>query len=180
LETRKTIVMLLVISLVSAVGAVIVYFQTPSIQKQYQMLQIGTASMEPALMQGSYIMVDSNVNLEDLSADYPNSDIIVFHKPGAPDSLVAHRIVAEEEINGTICFYTKGDANGVKYPATPNSSDYDPWVVSPDLLVGKVVTDTDNSQTVTLTLVFRILLGVSIAAALTSLGAYAFAKLRKK
>jgi len=180
LETKKTIVMLLVISLVSAVGAVILYFQTPSTQKQYQMMQISTASMEPALMQGSYIMVDPNVNPEDLNADYPDSDIIVFHRPGDPDSLIAHRIVAKEEINGTTCFYTKGDANGAKYPATVNSSDYDPWVVSPDLLVGKVVTDTDSSQMVPLTLGFRVLLIVSIVAGVTSLGVYVYARLRKK
>jgi hypothetical protein len=76
--------MLLAISLVCAVGAVIVYFQTPSIQSQHQIMRIGTTSMEPTLMQCAIIMVDLNVNIADLKTDYLNSDIIAFHHPNNP------------------------------------------------------------------------------------------------
>jgi hypothetical protein len=55
-----------------------------------------------------------------------------------------HRIVAKEERNGVLYFYTKGDGNGAnKWPSTPSSSDYDPWNdrqgVPENLVVGKVV-----------------------------------------
>jgi signal peptidase I len=90
------------------------------------------------------LIIVQGVNPADLSADYPNSDIIVFHRPGDPDELIVHRIVAKEERDGTLYFYTKGDGNGVnKWPSTPTSSEYDPWNdrqgVPEDLVVGKVV-----------------------------------------
>jgi signal peptidase I len=90
------------------------------------------------------LIIVQGVNPADLSADYPNSDIIVFHKPNDSEDLIVHRIVSKEERNGTLYFYTKGDGNGVnKWPSTPSSSDYDPWNdgqgVPENLVVGKVV-----------------------------------------
>jgi signal peptidase I len=89
------------------------------------------------------LIIVQGVNPADLSADYPNSDIIVFHKPSDLEDLIVHRIVAKEERNGTLYFYTKGDGNGInKWPSTPTSSEYDPWneqAVPEDLVVGKVV-----------------------------------------
>jgi signal peptidase I len=90
------------------------------------------------------LIIVQGVNPADLSADYPNSDIIVFHKPSYPDELIVHRIVAKEERDGAVYFYTKGDGNGVnKWPSTPTSSEYDPWNsgqgVPEDLVVGKVL-----------------------------------------
>ena len=90
------------------------------------------------------LIIVQGVNPADLNADYPNSDIIVFHKPGDPEELIVHRLVAKEERDGALYFYTKGDGNGVnKWPSTPSSSDYDPWNdrqgVPENLVVGKVV-----------------------------------------
>jgi signal peptidase I len=90
------------------------------------------------------LIIVQGVNPADLNADYPNSDIIVFHKPGDPEELIVHRIVAKEERDGVLYFYTKGDGNGAnKWPSTPSSSDYDPWNdrqgVPENLVVGKVV-----------------------------------------
>jgi len=90
------------------------------------------------------LIIVQGVNPADLNADYPNSDIIVFHKPSDPEELIVHRIVAEEERDDVLYFYTKGDGNGAnKWPSTPSSSEYDPWNdrqgVPEDLVVGKVV-----------------------------------------
>jgi hypothetical protein len=98
------------------------------------------------------LIIVQGVNPADLNADYPNSDIIVFHKPGDPEELIVHRIVAKEVINGTIYFRTKGDGNSnTKWPNIPTPSEYDPWVesipgeenaipgVSENNVVGKVV-----------------------------------------
>jgi len=132
-------------------------------------------------MQGSYVLVDPNINPADLNANYPDSDIIMFHNPDNPNQLIVHRIVAKVEVNGTTCFYTKADADGTKYPAVPNPSEYDRWeAVSSDLIVGKVVTDNTNSQMVPLTMGFWALVFISIATGLLSLGLYLFARLRKK
>jgi signal peptidase I len=175
-------VILLVISLMSAVGAVVLYFQTPSVQRHYQMISFSSASMEPTIMKGSVVLVDPNINPADLSANYPNSDIIVFHNPGNPSQLIVHRIVANVEINGTTCFYTKADAVGIsKYPAMPSTTDYDPWgAVPPNLIVGKVVFDSANSQMVPLTMGFWALVLISIATGVSSLGLYVLNRLRKK
>jgi signal peptidase I len=87
------------------------------------------------------MIIIQGVNPADLSADYPNSDIIVFHKPTDPSDLIVHRIVAKEVIDGKIYFYTKGDGNPVdRWPNALQPSDHDPWgKVSEDLVVGKVI-----------------------------------------
>lgn len=88
------------------------------------------------------LIIIQGVNPADLNADYPNSDIIVFHKPTDPDELIVHRIAAKEVgEDGTIYFYTKGDGNPVnKWPNTIRPSEYDPWgKVSENLVVGKVI-----------------------------------------
>ncbi|HKZ88330.1 MAG TPA: hypothetical protein VJ066_04110 [Candidatus Bathyarchaeia archaeon] len=90
------------------------------------------------------IIVIQGVDPKDLNANYPNSDIIVYQNPWYPtdpDAKIVHRIVAKEEINGTLYFYTKGDGNGAdKWPNTPDRSEYDPWSPVPaNLIYGKVV-----------------------------------------
>lgn len=92
------------------------------------------------LHKGDLIIIQG-VNPADLNADYPNSDIIVFHRPTDPNDLIVHRIAAEEVIDGKIYFYTKGDGNPVdKWPNAIQPSEYDPWgKVSADLVVGKVI-----------------------------------------
>ncbi|MFB3889557.1 MAG: hypothetical protein ACE14S_08700 [Candidatus Bathyarchaeia archaeon] len=97
------------------------------------------------------IIVIQGVNPRELNANYPNSDIIVFHRPGLPDELIVHRIVKTEEINGKLYFYTKGDGNSPPdtWPTIPQPYEYDQWytgnmgvpqgAVSEDLVVGKVI-----------------------------------------
>jgi signal peptidase I len=92
------------------------------------------------------LIIVQGVNPQDLNTNYPNSDIIVFHEPDNPNELIVHRIVAVDDVNGTLYFRTKGDGNSpVKWPNTPSPSEYDPWEtngvpgVRQDLVVGKVV-----------------------------------------
>jgi signal peptidase I len=89
------------------------------------------------------LIVVQGVNPEDLNTNYPNSDIIVFHEPNQPSTLIVHRIISEQEINGTHYFKTKGDGNGNDWPATPEYG-MDSWPSYPngvpqDLVVGKVI-----------------------------------------
>ena len=96
---------------------------------------------EPTLHVDDLIVIEA-VNPEDLNADYPNSDIITFSRPGgAIDDLITHRIAAKEVVDGELFFYTKGDGNPVnKWPDPTNENEYDPWGrVSADRIVGKVV-----------------------------------------
>ena len=92
------------------------------------------------------LIIVQGVASEDLNSNYPDSDIIVFHKPDNRDELVVHRIVDKEVKNGELYFYTKGDGNGInKWPETPSTAEYDPWRtdgvqgIREDLVVGKVV-----------------------------------------
>ena len=98
------------------------------------------------LHKGDLIIVQG-VDPRELSTNYPDSDIIVFHEPDDPDDLIVHRIVAVDEIDGKLYFRTKGDGNShVKWPDTPSISEYDPWEtegvpgIREDLVVGKVIT----------------------------------------
>ena len=71
------------------------------------------------------IIIVQGVNPADLNANYPNSDIIIYRNPSDPDTLIVHRIVSKQEINGTWYFQTKGDGNGQQWPATPSPDQYD-------------------------------------------------------
>jgi signal peptidase I len=92
------------------------------------------------------IIIVQGVNPKDLNTKYPNSDIIVFHdpEPGFYNTLIVHRIIGSEDVNGTIYFLTKGDGNGNPWPQKP-TSDLDPWDgsnppgVPASMVVGKVV-----------------------------------------
>lgn len=92
------------------------------------------------------IIVVQGVNIEDLNANYPNSDIIVFHSP-ATDELIVHRIISKETVNGVTYFETKGDGNGSPdtWPKTITGAGLDPWDynnspgVPQNLVVGKVI-----------------------------------------
>ena len=85
------------------------------------------------------LIIVQGVNPADLNADYPNSDVIVYHRPTNPEELIVHRIVSKNERNGTIYFRTEGDGNGMlKWPNAPDQTDtWSPF--SEDLVVGKVV-----------------------------------------
>ncbi len=87
------------------------------------------------------VLIIQGVNPADLNTNYPNSDIIVYRDP-ASNKLIVHRIVSEQDINGTRYFKTKGDANGpIFWPDQPNYYDDIPDVkgVPQDLVVGRVV-----------------------------------------
>ena len=90
------------------------------------------------------IIIIQGVNPKDLNTNYPNSDIIVFHEPGDPSTLIVHRIVSAEVVNGTTYFITKGDGNGNPWPQTPQTG-FDPWDgnnppgVPASMVVGRVI-----------------------------------------
>ena len=97
------------------------------------------------------IIIVQGINPKDLNTNYPNSDIIVFHRPDNPDELIVHRIVSTVTIDHKLYFFTKGDGNSPPdtWPTIPQSYEYDSWfsgnlsipqgAVSQDLVVGKVV-----------------------------------------
>jgi signal peptidase I len=87
------------------------------------------------------IIIIQQMKPEDLKANYPNSDIIVYRNPTGVTPIV-HRIVEKQEINGTLYFKTKGDGNGpILWPAMPNSYDNIPDAkgVPQNLIEGKVI-----------------------------------------
>ena len=72
------------------------------------------------------IIIIQGVNPKDLNTNYPNSDIIVYQKPDELSSTpIVHRIVAVDNVNGTLYFQTKGDGNGQKWPSVPTPLMYD-------------------------------------------------------
>ncbi len=92
------------------------------------------------------LLVLQGLNPNDYNTNYPYSDIIVFHEAADPATLIVHRIVAASEINGIMYFHTKGDGNGVKWPAPVTSTEqYDPPNIEPpegvaqDKVVGRVI-----------------------------------------
>ena len=90
------------------------------------------------------IIIIQGVDSEDLNANYPNSDIIVFHNPDLQSELIVHRIIGTTTVNGTIYFQTKGDGNGNPWPQEPVSgfdrwNSFSPPGVPETMVVGKVI-----------------------------------------
>ncbi len=94
------------------------------------------------------IIIIEGVKAEDINANYPNSDIIVYQNPTNPtDTPIVHRVVAKYQVDGVWYFQTKGDGNPSQdWPANVTSADYDSnqlWHtgqgVPEDLVLGKVV-----------------------------------------
>jgi signal peptidase I len=97
-------------------------------------------SFAQTLHKGDIIIIQA-VNPADLSANYPNSDIIVYRNPNGVTPIV-HRIVDKQEMDGKLYFKTKGDGNGpVTWPAIPNYYDNIPDTkgVPQNLIEGKVI-----------------------------------------
>jgi signal peptidase I len=105
-------------------------------------------TFERTLHRGDLIIIQY-VDPKTLNANYPNSDIIVYHRPDNPSELIVHRIINETVIDGKLYFFTKGDGNPPVY--WPNYQDgmYDRWynsnssipigAISQDFIEGKVI-----------------------------------------
>jgi len=173
----KTVKKILLIALgLSLIGAVFFYIQSnPYViygEENTEVINVASSSMEPTIVTGNSVLVDKKVNPSELSADYPNSDIIAFKKPSNLEVIIVHRIVAKDERGDTSYFYTKGDGNGFnKYPAIPTPAEYDPWNggqgIPEDLVIGKVI-DT-NYPTMPYTIGFWLLIIISIIAGIALL-----------
>ena len=94
------------------------------------------------------IIIVQRVDPKDLNTNYPNSDIIVYQNPtNLHDTPIVHRIVAVDNINGTLYFQTKGDGNGQQWPKVPSPQQYDSNSIYPgngqgvpqNLVEGKVI-----------------------------------------
>ena len=91
------------------------------------------------------LLVLQGLDPKDYNGDYPGSDIIVFHEASDPATLIVHRIAAVDDINGALYFHTKGDGNGVRWPAALTPSMYDSYPIEPpegvaqDKIVGRVI-----------------------------------------
>ncbi len=112
------------------IGVIAIYFLTiVSFQvvfgTQTPFMVVVSNSMYPTLKINDIIIV-KNVPIDEIKV----GDIIVFKSPLNPQTPIVHRVInIIEDMGGSKIFITKGDNN-----PTP-----DPWTVSEDLILGKVV-----------------------------------------
>ncbi len=115
---------------------------------------VESRSMEPTLKPGDLIVV-KGVKPGELKV----GDIILFKDPLGRGRYIVHRIVGIVVNNGRVFYRTKGD----------NNPSPDPWKVSEDLVVGKVVwvipylgyislASGPNKATIAFILIFMIIL----------------------
>lgn len=103
-------------------------------------------NFEQTIHVGDIIIIEG-IDADQISADYPNSDVIVYLNPTNPTATpIVHRVVAKYQIDGTWYFQTKGDGNDEPWPTAVSSSEYDSntlWHtgqgVPENLVLGKVV-----------------------------------------
>lgn len=101
---------------------------------------------DPTLHIGDLIII-KGINPSDINASqYPNGDIIIFHRPkgssSVADDLIVHRAIEKVVHNGLVYFKTKGDGN---YGADNWGNDYRGenytlnGMISEKMVVGKVI-----------------------------------------
>ena len=73
----------------------------------FEAFYVRSGSMSPAIPVGA-LVVATRASAGDLRP----GDVIVFHRPDRPQTLIVHRIAAVEESASGRVFVTKGDANG--------------------------------------------------------------------
>jgi signal peptidase len=79
----------------------------------YKLYIVLSGSMRPVFDAGSMVAV-KDVD----TSKIPVGSIITFKNPDHPDMIVTHRVVAIQNVQGSIKYVTKGDANNVA-DATP-------------------------------------------------------------
>ena len=92
---------------------------------------------KPTLHVGDLIIVQGVDPEEINAANYPDGDIIVFHRSYAGDDLIVHRAIQKQTKDNKTYFRTKGDGNG----SADDHRGEDTWngMISEDLVVGKVI-----------------------------------------
>lgn len=86
----------------SVIALIIVIILVSGVAK-YQVIAIGSDSMQPVFEYGDAILL-KKINPEEIR----NNDIIVFNRDGV---IVSHRVIKVAKEPGTTYFYTKGDSN---------------------------------------------------------------------
>lgn len=100
-----------------------------ALNTEYPLQTPVSGSMEPTLNIGDLLIVRGVSGASDIYANPGDGDIIVFPEPNNPGDLIVHRAIAKVQIGETWYFTTKGD----------NNQSPDPWRISEDDLVGKVI-----------------------------------------
>lgn len=88
----------------------------------YEVYNVISGSMEPAILTGSLVYVK-----EAEPSEVQEEDIIAFYSASNTGAIITHRVVKNQVVSGQ--FITKGDAN----------EEADPLPIDYDLLIGKVV-----------------------------------------
>ncbi len=125
--TRWHLLLLLSLSACTALSSALV-ISFVSVKLNHEVLRVHGISMEPALREGDLVILTLESKAEQVAAEYGTGDVIVFHKPGNPPELVAHRAVEKYADGETWYFVTKGD----------NNPSIDDWKVSETDMVGKI------------------------------------------
>lgn len=144
---RNDYVQTVILAVILFVGVFAFWFGLRfAFQSEFPLLAVASGSMEPFLYRGDLIIVQGGLNFTGLNAALkdaqPPGEVIVFYHPqsgrpppvylpvaGTEAHLIVHRAVYKELNNETWYFRTRGDANFGN----------DPWKVSQDYVVGKVI-----------------------------------------
>ena len=101
--------------------------QTPTILG-YSMLIVVSPSMEDTIMTGDLIFVNTK------ATSFEVGDIITFHKPDNLSTLITHRIIEINDVDGVLLYTTMGDNNFESLDFEKNFTG--------DYIVGKFVSKT--------------------------------------
>jgi len=106
-------------------GGLVLIMGTP-----HPLMVVNGTSMEPTLEPGDLLLVKA-ISIEEVRVGPPpHGDIIAFYQPGSRSKIIVHRAVdLVRTPDGEVYVRTKGD----------NVDTYDPWLVSEEHLIGKVV-----------------------------------------
>jgi len=103
---------------------------------------VDSAVMEPNLNRGDLIVIQGVTNVSEISAQPLTGDIIVFHKPSEPGTIVIRRAVDKTLKDGVWYIRTQADINGFPDPWESGQNPEDIWgdgFFHQKFVIGKVV-----------------------------------------
>jgi len=103
---------------------------------------VDSAVMEPGLNRGDLIVIQGVTNLSEISAQPVTGDVIVFHKPSEPGTIVVRRAVDKTVNDGIWYIRTQADINGFPDPWESGQNPEDVWgdgFFHQKFMIGKVV-----------------------------------------
>jgi signal peptidase I len=117
-----------VLGILILIGAIVFWFGFGLVLRTNSpLMPVGSTAMEPNLNYGDLVIIQGVTNANEINAQPLNGDIVVFHKPSEPSTIVIRRAVDKTFNDGAWYIQTQADINGSPDPWESGQNPEDTW-----------------------------------------------------